>query len=436
MLKAVVGLQFGDEGKGKFVDFLACDYQHIVRFNGGANAGHTVIVNGEHAAFSQIPATVTDGKFLYICQGALISMERMIQEINFIHSVCQNSKIYIDPRCHIVMPIHVQLNKASEAYKGEKKIGSVGVGVGACFEDKSNRVGIRLIDLIDEETLKDKLQTLWEIKDKQISNVFGGELTLCFYKELNRLSQLGKRLQPYFCFTNDLLKKLLDNGTDVLLESSQATFLDNSFGTYPYTVAYQTLIQSCFTSMGVPAEKLNVLGVMKSYMIRVGNGPLPTEINDEQALYIRKRGNEFGTVSNRPRRCAWLDLALIEHAIELNGVNEVSITNVDVLSNIQNLKVCVGYRLNGLEVCINEALLHFDHVEPIYEQFDSWPELYGTYYGIDDLPFNLIKYLSFIQSKISADIRYISYGPDRNKTLKINSGEFKAQVKTTMETIV
>lgn len=420
MFKAIVGLQFGDEGKGKFVDLLSQHYQHVARFNGGANAGHSVVVNGQRSAFSQLPATRSDGKCLYVCQGALISLEKLVQEIEFMTITCPHSKIFIDPRCHIVLTIHAQLNQASERYKGTKKIGSVGVGVGACFEDKSNRLGIRLQDTLDKPVLRRKLELLWKIRTKQIEAVFEGELTLCFEQEVERLLELGQKLKPYFHFTNQAIAELLKEGHDILLESSQATYLDNSFGTYPYTVAYSTLIQSCFAYIGIPADKLNVLGVMKAYMIRVGNGPFPTEINGDIAQYIRVRGREYGTVSQRPRRCGWLDLALIEHAIRLNGVNEVAITNIDVLAGMDEIWICTGYTLHGQTVCTDKALLHFDQVKPSYTKLDSWPQLPNEELQSFDFNENLIKYLTFIQSRISAPIRYISYGADRNQTIQLD----------------
>ncbi|WP_050569130.1 adenylosuccinate synthetase [Vibrio campbellii] len=427
MFKSVVGLQFGDEGKGKFVDMISDSYQHIARFNGGANAGHTVEVNGQRFAFSQIPATVHNNKKLYVCQGALVSMEKMLDEINLIEKICPDSNIFIDPRCHIVMPLHSELNKSSESYRGAKKIGSVGIGVGASFEDKSNRLGIRLIDTIDPITLREKLEIVWDIRSKQIELVFGGRLTLDFEEQIQNLITLGKRLEPYFCFTNKMISDLISSGHDVFLESSQATFLDNSFGSYPYTVAYQTLIQSCFPMIGVPAQNMSVLGIMKAYTIRVGNGALPTELHDKDANIIRLKGNEFGTVSNRPRRIGWLDLALISHAVQMNGVSEIAITNVDVLGGESKIKVCTGYTLGKKKVSVDEALLHFDKVTPIYHELDPWPHLgeRTQFSSIKEMPNELLQYLSFIENYVGVTIRYISYGPDRSQTLKRrNSEEF------------
>ncbi|WP_118986448.1 adenylosuccinate synthase [Photorhabdus sp. CRCIA-P01] len=416
MLTAVVGLQFGDEGKGKFVDYLSGNINNIARFNGGANAGHCVQHGDLRSSFSQLPASLNK-KNLYICQGALISLPVLVKEIDFIQKEKIDSNIFIDPRCHIVLPLHSELNRASEKYKGKQKIGSVGVGVGACVEDKANRHGIRLIDTLDKEKLRSKLEFLWNIRKKQINHVFNAQTTLDFEEMLETTHQYGKRIEPYFTFTNEVIGDLLNAGEDVLLETSQATFLDNSFGTYPYTVAYQTLVQTCFAMIGIPAQKMHIVGVMKSYMIRVGNGPFPTELSTEQADYIRERGNEYGTVSKRPRRCGWLDLSLIKHAVKLNGVTELAITNVDVLADLHEIKVAIAYEMDDKLICCNDALLQFDRVKPIYKTFKSWGALNSSYTHLTELPIELIDFLSFIQDYAGVPIKYISYGPDRNQTL-------------------
>ncbi|AKH62640.1 MULTISPECIES: adenylosuccinate synthase [Photorhabdus] len=418
MLISVVGLQFGDEGKGKFVDYLSVNTNNVARFNGGANAGHSVQCGNIRGSFSQLPSSLNE-KNLYICQGALISLPILIREIDFIQKENINSNIFIDPRCHIVLPLHAELNKASEKYKGKNKIGSVGVGVGACVEDKSNRHGIRLIDTLDKEKLRTKLEFLWGIREKQINYVFNEETTLDFEEMLEKTHQYGNRIEPYFTFTNEVIGDLLNSGEDVLLETSQATFLDNSFGTYPYTVAYQTLVQTCFAMIGIPAQKIHIVGVMKSYMIRVGNGPFPTELSDEKADYIRERGNEYGTVSKRPRRCGWLDLSLIKHAVKLNGVTELAITNVDVLAGLHEIKAAIAYEIDDEIVSCDNALLQLDRAKPIYKTFKCWGELNGSYTHLTELPTELINFLSFIQDYAGVPIKYISYGPDRNQTLVI-----------------
>lgn len=418
MLKSVMGLQFGDEGKGKFVDFLSDEINHVARFNGGANAGHTVIHNGVKAAFSQLPAILRE-KNIYICQGALISPSTLYYEIERMNSMKLGSKLKIDPRCHVVLPIHAELNKASESFKKERRIGSVGKGVGACFEDKCNRHGIRMIDIIDEKIFKYKFDFLWALRDAQISNVFCGNNELSYSQVYDETLRYGEKLSRYFSFVNQDITDILNSGEDVLLETSQATFLDVSFGSYPYTVAYQTLVQNCFPMIGIPCTKMITTGVLKAYTIRVGNGPFPTELYGNEAKQLREKGNEFGTVSGRPRRCGWLDLNLVKHAIKLNGVNELAITNVDVLSGLNEIKISNRYKKDGEYICGDEALLDLSKVTPEYETFKSWDPIKHHVDCLEDFPKNLLIFLRFIESECGIPIKYVSYGPERKHTLMI-----------------
>lgn len=416
MLHAVIGLQFGDEGKGKFVDYLSTKINNIARFNGGANAGHSVQVKNQRQSFSQLPATLHH-RNLFVCQGALISPEILISEIERVKRKYQDASIFIDYRCHIVLPIHASLNHASEYFKGKRKIGSVGVGIGACFEDKSNRHGIRLCDALDKDRLREKLAFLWQLRERQIKYVFSGKITLNFEETVELLYEQCQYIKPFLSFTDRKIRQLVNQNQDVLLETSQATFLDNAFGSYPYTVAYQTLVQSCFSVIGIPISPIHILGVMKAYMIRVGNGPFPTELHNEIADTLREKGHEYGTVSKRPRRCGWLDLNLVKQAVELNGVTELAITNVDVLAGFEDVYIAVDYMVEGQSVSCETALLNLDEVKPIYRKFSGWPLLNEYYQSRTQLPKSLNVFLSFIEEQTNKKIRYISYGADREKTI-------------------
>lgn len=424
MLYSVTGLQFGDEGKGKFIDYLASKMKNVVRFNGGANAGHSVQVAGQRMCFSQLPATLRPHR-LFVCQGALISPEILIREIERVKVLQQDVSISIDYRCHIVLPIHASLNIASEHFKGSRKIGSVGIGIGACFEDKSNRHGMRLCDALDKTVLRDKLAFLWDLRERQIKDIFHGELELEFEESVKLLYQQCQYIKPYLSFTDREIRQLIKDDEDILLETSQATFLDNAFGSYPYTVAYQTLVQSCFPMIGIPARPMYILGVMKAYMIRVGNGPFPTEIHNNVAFTIRKAGNEYGTVSGRPRRCGWLDLSLITQAIALNGVTELAITNVDVLGGLEEVWVSVGYLHKNKPINCDEALLKLNEVSPAYKSFKGWPVLNKNYQFREQLPSELKIFLSFIEEYTKKKIRYISYGADRESTIASDFAELQ-----------
>jgi adenylosuccinate synthase len=416
MFYAVTGLQFGDEGKGKFVDYLSQIIGAVARFNGGANAGHSVKFEGRELSFSQLPAA-PGARQLFVGPGALITPDVMIRELEFFEQMATPPRICIDPRAHVVLPIHVALNQASEAYKGEDRIGSVGKGIGACVEDRTNRTGIRLCDLLDRETLKSRLDRLWKIREGQIRHVFGGKMgKLEFDTVLGELCDFGSRIAPYLQFTNRQLTRCIDMGKPVLLETSQATFLDNIYGTYPYTVSYQTLVNSCFSLLGLPLSELHVVGVMKCYMIRVGNGPFPTELTGPIADRIRESGNEYGTVSGRPRRCGWLDLALVKHAVRLTGTREIALTNVDVLAGMPSISACLSYKRDGQTISVDEALLDLSRVEPHMAEFASWTmPISVTCY--EDLPKTLQNFIEFIEDFVGVPVRYVSYGADRRQTL-------------------
>jgi adenylosuccinate synthase len=421
LFHAVTGLQFGDEGKGKFVDYLSQEIRSVARFNGGANAGHSVKFEGKELAFSQLPAA-PGARNLFVGPGALITPDILMREIEFFENLENPPAIMIDPRCHVVLPIHVALNKASEFYKGRHKIGSVGKGIGACVEDRTNRIGLRLCDLADEAKLGEKLERLWEIRQGQIERVFGGTVGLSFADTLSGLREFAGRIQPYMSFTNRQLQRLVQAGKPVLLETSQATFLDNIYGTYPYSVSYQTLVNSCFSLMGMPISRLHVVGVMKCYMIRVGNGPFPTELEGAAAERIRKMGHEYGTVSGRPRRCGWLDLAMVKHAVRLTGTAEIALTNVDVLAGLPIVSACISYERNGRSVSADEAMLDLATVEPKMVNFQSWtlPDRIVTY---GDFPPALQAFIEFIEEFVGVPVRYVSYGPDRNQTLDRHATE-------------
>ena len=417
-LHAVVGLQFGDEGKGKFVDYLARSLRHVARFSGGANAGHTVQVDGSRQVYSQLPA-VSKPSNLYVCPGAVISPDVMLREIDLVLTNSPDTRIVIDPRCHIVLPLHVAINAASERFKGKDKIGSVGKGIGAAVEDRTNRLGIRVFDALDRSRLSSRMALLTSVRNKQLQCVYGADNAPDVASMIDNISDFGRRIRSYVGFTDEHIRNCLSEGHDVLLETSQATFLDNIYGTYPYTVSYNTLVQNSLPIIGIPAQAIQTLGVMKCYSIRVGNGPFPTEMDESIASNIRHRGNEFGSVSGRPRRCGWLDLSLIKRAVELNGVTRIALTNVDVLGGHVEIAVAVGYTINGERVSTSQALLQFDDVTPVYEYFNGWPEIDSITSSANDIPAELRSSIKFIEDFVGCPVQYLSYGPDRQHTLEV-----------------
>ena len=421
MIKGIVGLQFGDEGKGKATDYFAAEFNNIVRFSGGTNAGHTVCVNEKTYKFSQLPAVVHDRKNLFLSHAVLIEPQTLLNEIKLI-SELKDVQVFIDPRAHLVLPIHPILNRASETYRGSKKIGSVGKGIGACYEDKVNRLGVRVGDIFNEKILFEKINFMYHLRAQQINHVFSIKYT-DVQKDIDQtcvaLKDFSNKIKKYIHYVNEEIEVRLKYKQNFLLEGSQATFLDNGLGSYPYTVAYPTLITSCFYNMGIPVHNnFHVVGVMKAYTIRVGEGPFPTELFDERADLLRTKGNEYGTVSGRNRRCGWLDLNIVKHAVKLNGVDEVMITNLDVLSVLEKFYVCYRYENISNVAEDNDVFFNLADAKPVYKEFDSWN------FNLEEMqdgkfPQQLIEFIGFVEDFLEVPITILSYGKDRQHTQRI-----------------
>jgi len=413
----VTGLQWGDEGKGKFIDFLGKKFDATVRFNGGNNAGHTVVYNKTTLHLSLIPSSILHQKTVLISQAVIINPQILLKEIKLLKKLNINLKLGIDPRCHIVMPYHQALDSASEEYKGKKKTGSLKLGIGFCYEDRTNRAGIRLIDLINPRQLRKKINAVWNLKQKRVTNAYKSKFNLNKETAIKQYQQYGKLLKPYIKDISSFVNQNI-NKKSFLFESAQGAYLDFAFGTYPYTVAYHTTSASALTSIGLPPMKINVLGIVKAYTTRVGNGPFPTELTNKINNHLRNTGHEYGTVSKRSRRCGWLDLVLIKKAININGVNSIALTKLDVLSGLKQLKICTHYTLNNktirqLPLSLSDIL----KLKPQYIVLPGWSENITNIKKISILPKNCQKYINFIGKKIKIPLKYISVGPDRNQTI-------------------
>jgi len=413
----VTGLQWGDEGKGKFIDFLGKKFDATVRFNGGNNAGHTVVYNKTTLHLSLIPSSILHKKTVLISQAVIINPQFLLKEIKLFKKLKINPKLGIDPRCHIVMPYHQALDSASEEYKGKKKTGSLKLGIGFCYEDRTNRAGIRLIDLINPHQLRKKINAVWNLKQKRITRAYKSKFNLNKETTIKQYQQYGKLLKPYLKNVTDFVNQNI-NKKSFLFESAQGAYLDFAFGTYPYTVAYHTTSASALTSIGLPPMKINVLGIVKAYTTRVGNGPFPTELTNKINNHLRSIGHEYGTVSKRPRRCGWLDLVLIKQAININGVNSIALTKLDVLSGLKQLKICTHYTLNNKT--IRQLPLSFSDtskLKPQYTTLPGWSKNISQIKKFSHLPKTCQKYINFIGKKIKIPLKYISVGPDRNQTI-------------------
>lgn len=413
----IVGLSWGDEGKGKFVDYLAGQFDGTVRYNGGNNAGHTVKVRETTVHFSLMPAAALRGGLVYIAQAVVINPVILLKEIELVKKMGIKLDLRIDPRCHVVMPYHQLMDVASEAYKGKQQTGSLKLGIGFCYEDRTNRAGIRMVDLLDGRVLRRRLQQVWEVKRRRIERVYGSKFDLDLETVWGTFRRWGRRLKSYIFPVAEYLQ---DNFTSkkFLFEAAQGAYLDYSFGTYPYTVAYQTTAAAALTDTGLPPSSVNVLGVVKAYATRVGNGPFPTELNNRTGQYLQQKGQEFGTVSRRPRRCGWLDLVMVKQAIKLNGVSYLALTKLDILGGLPKIKLGVGYRIKGKKierVPVGEKEL--GQVKPDYQVMPGWENEIQTVVSFRKLPLACRQYIQTVEDYLRVPIKFVSVGPERNQTL-------------------
>jgi len=414
----IVGSQWGDEGKGKIVDLLAKDADYVVRYNGGNNAGHSVVLNGEKFKLSLLPSGVLHQKKLFLSQGVVISPKVLLDEIEFFKKRGTRVDLMIDPRCNIVMPYHRELDRATEIWKGKKATGSLHLGIGYCYEDKNNRSGIRFEDLIDTQALKEKIETFFPLKKLQIEKVFNQKTDLTSEKIYQEYVRYGKKLKKYLGDVSVIIQKSLSKRTKVLFEGAHGTFLDGIFGTHPYTTAVYTISGGVFPYVGLAPQKIYSLGVVKAYTTRVGNGPFPTELFDKTGEKIRKVGAEYGTVSKRPRRCGWLDLCLLRTAIRLSGLDYLGITKLDVLSGLDKIRVCTEYKINREKIKEVPGLMNdFSKCKPVYQEFKGWKENISDIRKFVDLPKEAKIYLKFIEKELKVPVKIISVGAERNSNI-------------------
>ena len=415
----VVGSQWGDEGKGKMIDYLTPDFGMCVRFNGGNNAGHTVVVESENFKLSLIPCGVLYGKTLCIAQGVVIDPEVLITEIKFFEKKFgEKLKLFIDPRTHMVMPYHKDWDAATEHWRGKDKVGSLHLGIGYTYADRTNRFGIRFEDLVDSKRLKLAIKNNYQIKKEIITKAYGWKMSLSQEEIYKKYLKFSKILKPYLGDVANMVASGVKNNQGVLFEGAQGTFLDLAFGTYPFAVGTQTISSTLFPAVGIPAEKLNVIGLVKAYTTRVGGGPFKTELINKVGEGIRNRGKEYGTVSKRPRRVGWLDLPMIRYASRLNGFWSIALTKLDVLSGVTTLKICTHYKLGSQKILQFPALKkNYARVRPVYKKFDGWKEDITQIKRYQDLPVNCRKYIEFIEENLSINIKYVSVSPEREAVI-------------------
>jgi adenylosuccinate synthase len=432
---AVVGLQWGDEGKGKIVDLLARDHDAVVRYNGGANAGHSVVVKGERYALHLIPAGIlSPGKLAVIGNGVVVDPEWLLKEIDTIASRGVDvSGLVISSRAHIVMPYHKDEDGFREEVlksagsqrpvgsgEGQTEIGTTKRGIGPAYADKAQRAtAIRAGDLLKPEALTAKVKLACALKAAMLHDLSGGKHVLDAAGIAERALAAGKRLAPMIKDTTYLLHGLLAQGKKILFESANGTLLDVDHGTYPYVTASPCAISGIGPGTGVPVQRVGrVLGVMKAYSTRVGSGPMPTELFDATAEGIRQRGREFGTTTGRPRRVGWLDLVAVKYSAMINGATGLCLTLLDVLSGVDELQVCTAYEVDGART---EQFLpdgaDLARAKPVFTKVPGWKEPIGTARKLSDLPAAARNYVDFIQKYTGVPMAVVSVGPDREQTM-------------------
>jgi adenylosuccinate synthase len=418
----IVGAQWGDEGKGKATDLLGDSVDYVVRYQGGNNAGHTVVIGEESYALHLLPSGVlSDHATPVIGNGVVIDPAVLIEEIDGIEARGVScDRLLISANAHLIMPHHVALDKVTERYLGKARIGTTGRGIGPTYADKAARVGIRVQDLFDETILRQKLELVLREKNQVLTKVYnrrGIEAeAVC-----DEYTGYGNRLARYVADTGLILNNALNDGKVVLLEGAQATLLDVDHGTYPFVTSSSPTAGGACVGSGVgPTRIAKILGILKAYTTRVGAGPFPTELTDEQGEYLRKAGGEYGVTTGRARRTGWFDAVIARYATRVNGITDYFITKLDVLSGLEKVPVCVGYEIDGVthdEVPMTQTEFH--HAKPVYEYLDGWWEDVSHAREMSDLPANARGYLLALQDMIGAPIAAVGVGPRRDQTLQL-----------------
>ena len=416
----ISGAQWGDEGKGKIVDYLAAQADTVVRFQGGSNAGHTVAVGGEEYKLRLLPSGILyKGTTCVIGNGVVVDPQCLIEEIDNLKSRgVDTSNIRLSNRAHVVMPWHKLIDELGEALRGKNKIGTTKRGIGPCYIDKADRIGIRVCDLIDRKEFVAKVRDVLKVKNLLLEKVYN-HAPLDAEEIIREYETYAERLRPFVCDTICLLNAEVDAGKKILFEGAQATMLDIDYGTYPYVTSSHPISGGVGVGAGVAPKKIDcVVGVVKAYCTRVGEGPFPTEQLNEIGDKLREAGHEFGTVTGRPRRTGWLDACVVKYAGQLSGTDYMAVTRLDILDGFDEIKMCTAYKVDG-EI-INEipaSLKILAKVEPVYETFAGWKTDISKIRRYEDLPANAKKYLERMAQVTGIKLGIVSVGPNRDQTI-------------------
>ena len=412
----IIGAQWGDEGKGKATDLLGSRIDYVVKFNGGNNAGHTVVVGDEKYALHLLPSGIlTEGVIPVIANGVVIDIEVLFDELTALSARGVDvSKLVVSANAHVITHYHRTLDKVTERFLGKRQIGTTGRGIGPAYADKINRVGIRIQDLFDENILRQKVEGALHQKNHLLVKIYNRR-AIEVEEVVAELLSYAERLRPMVADTGMLLNRALDGGKIVVFEGGQATMLDVDHGTYPFVTSSNSTSGGAATGSGVAPNRFDrIIGIVKAYTTRVGAGPFPTELHDESGEFLRSKGFEFGTTTGRPRRTGWYDAPIARYSARINGVTDFVMTKLDVLSGLETVPVCVAYDIDGVrvdEVPVSQSDFH--HAVPIYENFPGWSEDITGVREFDDLPENARDYVLAIEAMSGCRISAIGVGPDR-----------------------
>ena len=420
----IIGTQWGDEGKGKIVDLLADQADIVARFQGGNNAGHTMVVAGEQFISHLVPSGILQGKKCLMGNGMVVDPEVLLKEIDYLAErgiATGPDKIRLSERAHLIMPYHKALDHAREAAKGDAKIGTTGRGIGPCYEDKAARCGIRAVDLLNPELLGQKVREALVEKNVLFQHLNASPIDADAV--LDQCAELARRLRPYIDNISIELEAAINEGRSVLFEGAQGTHLDIDHGTFPFVTSSNTVSANACSGAGIgPTAIDGVVGITKAYTTRVGAGPFPTELFDEVGDRIQKIGAEFGATTGRRRRCGWLDMVVLKNAVRLNGLTGLAVTKLDVLGGLEELKICTGYQYLGkVRTDFPADLTILEKCEPVYKTLPGWEEDISGIRHKADLPQNTRDYLAEIEALAETPIDIISVGPGRNETMIVTN---------------
>lgn len=416
----LIGAQWGDEGKGKVTDFLAEKADLVVRYQGGNNAGHTVVANGEEFKLHLIPSGILyPDKTCIIGNGVVVDPKVLLEELDYlVKRKVKTGKLLISSNAHVIMPYHRLFDALDEEARGEHKIGTTKRGIGPAYMDKSSRIGIRMIDLIDTEEFAAKLRRNLDEKNNILTKVYGAK-PLDFDSIFKEYTGYAERIRSYVTDSSLAIDESLKAGEKVLFEGAQGTLLDLDHGTYPYVTSSHPIAGGACIGAGVGPTRINrVVGVVKAYTTRVGEGPFPTELNDAIGEQIRERGHEFGTTTGRARRCGWFDAVIARYAVRVSGISDFALMKLDVLSGLEKVKICVGYRIDD-EVIYEfpQSQKIFRACEPVYEELPGWQEEITGITRFEDLPQNAQAYVKRIETLTETPVTIVAVGPGREQTI-------------------